>query len=61
MSDIAAILLFTLAAGACIPLGGFIASFEHIHSRWLEQELRHSVIALGAACIGEPASGRFQR
>jgi ZIP family zinc transporter len=51
MSEIAAILLFTLAAGACIPLGGFIASFEHIHSRWLEQELRHSVIALGGGIL----------
>jgi len=51
MSEIAAILFFTLAAGACIPLGGFAASFEHIHSRWLEQELRHSVIALGGGIL----------
>lgn len=51
MSEIAAILFFTIAAGACIPLGGFVASFEHIHSRWMEQELRHFVIALGGGIL----------
>ena len=51
MSEIAAILFFTIAAGACIPLGGFVASFEHIHARWLEQELRHFLIAVGGGIL----------
>ncbi|MEW5966859.1 MAG: divalent cation transporter [Pseudomonadota bacterium] len=51
MSEIAAILLFTIVAGACIPLGGFVASFEHIHARWLEQELRHFLIAVGGGIL----------
>ena len=51
MSEIAAILFFTLAAGACIPLGGFVASFEHIRARWLEQELRHFLIAVGGGIL----------
>lgn len=51
MSEIGAILFFTIAAGACIPLGGFIASFEHIRAKWLEQELRHFLIALGGGVL----------
>jgi ZIP family zinc transporter len=51
MSDVAAILFFTAAAGACIPLGGYLASFEHIRARWLEQELRHFLIALGGGIL----------
>lgn len=58
MSEIAAILFFTIAAGACIPLGGFVASFERFRSKWLEQELRHFLIALGAAA---GCGGRLQR
>jgi ZIP family zinc transporter len=51
MSEIAAILFFTAAAGACIPLGGFVASFERIRARWLEQELRHFLIAVGGGIL----------
>ena len=51
MSEIAAILFFTIGAGACIPLGGFVASFERIRKRWLEQELRHFLIALGGGIL----------
>jgi len=51
MNEIVAILFFTIAAGACIPLGGFIASFERIRSKWLEQELRHFLIALGGGIL----------
>ncbi|MFZ0107511.1 MAG: hypothetical protein WAK92_11680 [Thiobacillus sp.] len=51
MNEIAAILVLTIAAGSCIPLGGYLASFEHIRARWLEQELRHFVIALGGGIL----------
>ena len=51
MNEIAAILLLTITAGSCIPLGGYLASFEHIRARWLEQELRHFLIALGGGIL----------
>lgn len=51
MNEIAAILLATIAAGSCIPLGGYLASFEHIRAKWLEQELRHFLIALGGGIL----------
>ena len=31
MNEIHTIILLTVAAGVCIPIGGVIASFEHIH------------------------------
>jgi ZIP family zinc transporter len=51
MNQVATILTLTIAAGACIPLGGFLASFERIRARWLEQELRHFLIALGGGIL----------
>ena len=44
-------LLCTLAAGACIPLGGWLASVERIRPKWLEQELRHFVMAFGGGVL----------
>lgn len=51
MGPVATILLLTVAAGACIPLGGWLASFGRIRARWLEQELRHFLIALGGGIL----------
>lgn len=51
MSEILTIIMLTSAAGACIPLGGFIASFEHIRPNWLEKEFRHFVIAFGGGIL----------
>jgi len=45
------IILLTIAAGLCIPIGGFVASFERIHPQWLEKELRHFIIALGGGIM----------
>jgi len=45
------LLLCTTLAGACIPLGGLIARNERIRPQWLEQELRHFVIALGGGVL----------
>lgn len=44
-------LLWTLAAGACIPVGGWLASVEHIRPKWLEQEFRHFVMAFGGGVL----------
>lgn len=51
MSEPLLILLLTIMAGAAIPLGGLIASFEHIRPQWLEHELRHFIIAFGGGIL----------
>lgn len=51
MADIIRIVFFTGAAGACILIGGLLASFERIQSNWLEQELRHFLIAFGGGIM----------
>ena len=45
------LLLWTTLAGACIPLGAGLARAESIRPRWLEQELRHFVIAFGGGVL----------
>ena len=51
MAQTFSIVLFTLAAGACIPLGGLIAARTHLRPRWLENEFRHAVIAFGGGIM----------
>jgi ZIP family zinc transporter len=51
MDELAGIILYTLGAGACIPLGGVLAKIKRIGPRWLENELRHSVIAFGGGIL----------
>lgn len=51
ISDIFIIILLTAAAGACIPLGGWLASHEHVRPRWLEKEFRYFVIAFGGGIL----------
>ena len=45
------LLLWTTLAGACIPVGAGLAQIEHIRPRWLEEELRHFVIAFGGGVL----------
>ena len=45
------IIIYTACAGACIPLGGMLASIEKIRPRWLENELRHGIIAFGGGIL----------
>ncbi|MBA4500965.1 ZIP family metal transporter [Marinobacterium marinum] len=45
------IILLTLLAGMSMPLGAMLARAEKIHPRWLEQELRHSIIAFGGGAL----------
>ncbi len=51
MEEIVEIVAYTAAAGACIPLGGFIAKIERIRPQWLEKEFRHFVIAFGGGIL----------
>jgi len=43
--------LFTAAAGACIPAGGLLARMEHIRPAWLAQEFRHFAVAFGGGVL----------
>lgn len=51
MSEILTIVLLTVLAGGCIPIGGVIASYEHIRPNWLEKEFRHFLIAFGGGIM----------
>jgi len=44
-------LLFTTIAGGCILIGGLAAKIERIRPAWLEDELRHSIIAFGGGVL----------
>ena len=45
------LLLYTVLAGACIPLGAVLARVERIRPQWLEEEFRHFVIAFGGGVL----------
>lgn len=51
MSLLVTVVLSTLFAGLAMPVGAAIASVENIKSNWLEQELRHGVIAFGGGAL----------
>lgn len=51
MEEISKIVLYTLCAGACIPLGALLGYKEKIRPKWLENEFRHSVIAFGGGIL----------
>lgn len=45
------ILLITLGAGLSIPLGGSLARRENLQPNWLDEELRHFVMAFGGGAL----------
>ena len=51
MSTLLTIFLLTLLAGLAMPFGALIASVEKIKIDWLEDELRHGVIAFGGGAL----------
>ena len=51
MDPFASMLLFTTASGSCILIGGLIAMVERIRPLWLEEELRHTIIAFGGGVL----------
>ncbi|MCU4674474.1 divalent cation transporter [Catenovulum sp. 2E275] len=51
MSELITVLLLTLMAGLAMPLGGLLACIEHIRPCWLENELRHAIIAFGGGAL----------
>lgn len=44
-------LVYSTLAGLAIPLGGLLARVEHIRPQWLENELRHTVVAFGGGAL----------
>ena len=51
MNPFISMLLLTTASGACILAGGLLARVERIRPLWLEQELRHTIIAFGGGVL----------
>lgn len=51
MEDILRIITLTFTAGICIPAGGAIAHLTQIRPNWLDNELRHFIIALGGGIL----------
>jgi len=51
LSELAYAALLAALAGAAIPMGGLAARMERVRPRWLEQELRHSIIAFGGGAL----------
>ncbi len=51
MGQLTELLLWTAIAGACIPLGAGLAQIQRILPRWLDEELRHFVIAFGGGVL----------
>ncbi|KMQ74094.1 ZIP family metal transporter [Marinobacter subterrani] len=49
--DVLYVIGLTTLAGACIPLGGLLASVERISPNWLELEFRHFLIAFGGGIL----------
>lgn len=45
------VVVATLLAGLMMPLGASVACFENIKSNWLEDEIRHSVMAFGGGAL----------
>lgn len=51
MNDLVQIIVLTLIAGFAMPIGASIAAVESIRPCWLENEVRHSVIAFGGGAL----------
>ncbi len=51
MSQLAIVILLTALAGAAIPLGAVLGAIDRIYPRWLDDDLRHSVIAFGGGVL----------
>ena len=51
MSALTLALLLSLAAGLSMAAGALIGVKQHIARGWLEQEVRHTVIAFGGGAL----------
>ncbi|MCH2174992.1 MAG: divalent cation transporter [Lentisphaeria bacterium] len=51
MNPILEVITLTLIGGLAIPLGAILAQVENIRPSWMENELRHGIIALGGGAL----------
>ncbi len=51
LADWLQIVLLTLLAGITMPVGAALAGAERIRPRWLENDIRHSIIAFGGGAL----------
>ncbi len=51
LNDWILIIVLTLIPGIAMPIGASFAGLERIRPRWLESEVRHSVIAFGGGAL----------
>lgn len=51
MNDLVQVAFLTLLAGLAMPIGASFAAVERIRPRWLETEVRHSVMAFGGGAL----------
>ncbi len=51
MNELALVLLYTLLAGIAIPVGGFLASWEHLRRGHFREDLLHGIVAFGGGVL----------
>lgn len=51
MNDIVTIIILTWLAGLSMPAGALLATIESVRPNWINEELRHSVIAFGGGAL----------
>ena len=49
--DIISLLVMATVAGLAMPAGAILATFKGVQPKWLEKELRHGILALGAGAL----------
>ncbi len=50
-SHVVNLIVIATVAGMAMPAGAILANIENLQPRWLEEELRHGVLALGAGAL----------
>ena len=51
MTDWLVVIGLTLVAGMAMPAGALLAGVERVRPNWLDQELRHGIIAFGGGAL----------
>jgi len=51
MSSLVEVLIYGGIAGLAIPVGALLSRYESIHSKWLESEVRHGIVAFAAGAL----------
>ncbi|GEA08834.1 divalent cation transporter [Alteromonas sp. KUL42] len=50
-ADIVLLVVISTLAGLAMPAGALLATYKGIQPRWIEKELRHGILALGAGAL----------